>query len=198
MAALVHSITSSSISYNSLRTEVSLTQINTHTLSAGWTKISFYFIPDPNRCYYWSVSVPSTVADFPRGSFFKSMKLGRALRGGTSLPPAHVPAVVSCAKLGITSWLLSFALLLPLSGPLPLSFFMSRLPPTLALWQSLLAERFNSPKPEENRPCFCCLSCQLGMLSWVMEGGAKMKWWENMAESGQGGRFVKGEQDLPP
>lgn len=31
-----------------------------------------------------------------------------------------------------------------------------------------------------------------------MEGGAKMKWWENMAESGQGGRFVKGEQDLPP
>jgi len=66
------------------------------------------------------------------------------------------------------------------------------------LGQSPLAERFNSPEAEKNCPQFCCLSCHLGKLSWLIEGGAKMKWWDNTMESGQGGRSAKGEQDLPP
>lgn len=46
------------------------------------------------------VYVPNTVAYFLRGSFFRPLKLGRASCGGSSLPPAHIPAVGSSdAKL---------------------------------------------------------------------------------------------------
>lgn len=39
------------------------------------------------------------MADFLRGSFFRPLKLGRASCGGPSLPPAHIPAAGSGAKL---------------------------------------------------------------------------------------------------
>lgn len=71
----------------------------------------------------------------------------------------------------------SFARLLLLSGPLPLPIFVSHLPPTLALWQCLLAERFNSPKPGEKWPRSCCLSCQPGMLSCLSQNAAELKQW---------------------
>lgn len=134
------------------------------------------------------------MADSLRYLFLRSMKLGRAFCGGISLLPAHALAVVSCAKLASPSD----------CSPSPCTFhclslclfFISCLPPTLALWQSPLAERFSSPKPEENCPCFCCLPCQPGELSWLMDSGAKTKQWDNVAESEEGGRFAKGEQDL--
>lgn len=48
MVALVHSIARIRRWYNSLGIEISLIQVNTHILSAEWSKISIFFVTDPN------------------------------------------------------------------------------------------------------------------------------------------------------
>ena len=197
MAALVHSIARRSVSYNCLKTEISLTKINTHILSAGWTKISFFFVPDPNYSTFWK---KRTVVDFLRGSFIRSMKLGRAQRGGTSPPAAHIPTV------GFTC-LYCHHLLLALLCPAPCtvwpsaSFLLHLLPSshTCLVAESISWENLTCQNQQRIAHAFAAFPVSLGKSSLLMVGGgAKMKLLENRAESGQRRRFVKGKQDLTP
>lgn len=133
------------------------------------------------------------MADFLRGSFFRPLKLGRASCGGSSLPPAHIPAIGSSdaklASLPECSLLLcSFCCLaLCLFPSLSLTFL-----PHLPCGRARYPRDLTHQNQERNAHVFA------GKLSCLSQNAAKLKLWENVAERRQGMRFVKGKQDLPP